>query len=139
MVYGVQQTKLFVHANVAHATMASFACKLEGLPIFKGHEQVEEKLKVAVTAATGVQPVAVSVAWDYGTSKHTVDTIMEQEMEEDHGHAEGPPEETSALGKAEAWATNQAGDSREFHMHGEVLNAWHVHLEHHHVSTEVQS
>ena len=68
--------------------------------------------------------MAVSVAWDYGTSKHTVDSIMEQEMEEDDVHLEGPPEETSLLGKAEAWATTQ------------VLNAWHVHLEQHHVSTE---
>eukprot|EP00913_Durusdinium_trenchii_P018421 g17305.t1 len=37
-----------------------------------------EKLKGAVKAATGVQPVAVSVAWDYAPSRKMVEAILEQ-------------------------------------------------------------
>jgi len=128
MYYAVQQTKLFVRANLQHATMASFAAKLEGLPAFPGSEPVEEKLKSAITAATGYQPVAVSVSFDFADSKKTIETILEQEMEDPHeaqaphGSVDEPPR--GPLGKAEAWATSQ------------VLNAWHVHLDHHHVSEE---
>ncbi|CAK9035733.1 unnamed protein product [Durusdinium trenchii] len=127
--YAVQQTKLFARADVEHATMASFAAKLEGLPSLGGHEPVEEKLKGAVKAATGVQPVAVSVAWDYAPSRKMVEAILEQEMEaETSAHAPHAEHETPSasgiLGQAEAWAT------------GKVLDAWHVHLEHHHVSDE---
>ena len=39
----------------------------------------QEKVKTAVTAATGHEPVAVSVAWDYGDCKKTIETILEQE------------------------------------------------------------
>ncbi|CAJ1329462.1 unnamed protein product [Effrenium voratum] len=123
--YGVQQTKLFATANHENATMTSFCAKLEGLPSFKGNERAEEKLKAAVLQSTGVQPEGVSVAWDFAEAKHKVDTVLEQEAEDGaDGHADAPPEPETALGKAEVWATDQ------------VLHAWHVHLEHHHVGTE---
>ena len=35
----------------------------------------QEKVKTAVTAATGHEPVAVSVAWDYGDCKKTIETL----------------------------------------------------------------
>ncbi|CAJ1396592.1 unnamed protein product [Effrenium voratum] len=86
---------------------------------------MSEKLKAAVLQSTGVQPEGVSVAWDFAEAKHKVDTVLEQEAEDGaDGHADAPPEPETALGKAEVWATDQ------------VLHAWHVHLEHHHVGTE---
>lgn len=125
MFYAVQQTKLFVRANLQEATMASFTAKLEGLPALPGTQQVEDKIKSAVSAATGYEPVAVSVAWDYGDCKKTIETILEQEMEEPEAEAHGEePPPTTVLAKAEAWATDQ------------VLHAWHVHLEQHHISEQ---
>ena len=46
----------------------------------KTTKNAQEKVKMAVTAATGYEPVAVSVAWDYGDCKKTIETILEQEL-----------------------------------------------------------
>lgn len=40
---------------------------------------LQEKLKSAITAATGYQPVAVSVSFDFADSKKTIETILEQD------------------------------------------------------------
>ncbi|CAE7338015.1 unnamed protein product, partial [Symbiodinium pilosum] len=130
--YGIQQTKLFKSVHVEHATMESFAAKLEGFDPISGREPAEEMLKEAMTAAIGCEPVGVSVAWDYATERHMVDTILEQEAEVEtpqgaHGSSdENPP--SRLLDKAELWATDL------------VLNAWHVHLGHHEVhASEINS
>lgn len=132
--YGIQQTKLFKSVHTEHATMQSFAAKLEGFAPMTGQEKAEEKLKEAITAAIGSEPVAVSVAWDFTSKRHLVEAVLDQEVSEagHTDHPESPPETepmaAGALNKAEEWATDI------------VLNAWHVHLEEHAVNTsEIKS
>jgi len=124
IVYAIYQTKLFERMNSEDATMPSFAAILDGLPKLSGKDLVEQNLKAAVKVATGIEPVGVSVAWDYSRKKHEVEQILEAEFEEALGHGEHethePMPELGLWGKTEAAITNQ------------VLNAWHVHLDHHH-------
>ena len=44
-----------------------------------GSRPAQEKLKTAITAATGYEPVAVSVSFDFADSKKTIETILEQD------------------------------------------------------------
>lgn len=122
--YGVVQSKMFAKLNAEEPTMPSFACLLKNVPKFTGREPVEETLKAAVKEATGVEPVGVSMSWDYGSCKGLIDQAIEHELEEAHGDAEqdhydADQDELTIFGKLEKSITDT------------VLEAWHVHLGHH--------
>mmetsp|Transcript_83193 Transcript_83193/g.146958 ORF Transcript_83193/g.146958 Transcript_83193/m.146958 type:complete len:918 (+) Transcript_83193:78-2831(+) len=121
IVYGIYTSKMFAEVHSEQPMMPSFVAKLEGLPIFSGKDKVEDKLKACVKLTTGIEPVGVSVAWDYSAKKHEVDSLIEAEIEDAEGgsHVSGEAPEPGCLGKFEETVTNK------------VLNAWHVHLEPH--------
>jgi len=113
IVYGMQQTKMIATVNNDDATMTSFVVKLEGLPKFTGKDPVEDKVKSAVKLATGIEPVGVSVAWNYEAHAHEIEHAIEAELEEVHDHTHAGQEDEAGL---------------EFAITNKVLNAWHVHL-----------
>jgi len=123
IIYGIYTSKMFAQVNTEDPTMPSFVAKLDGLPKFSGKDMVEEKLKACVKSATGIEPVGVSVAWDYSSKTHEVQMLVEHEIATAAGedtHVSGEAPAPGCLGKFEESLTNQ------------VLNAWHVHLENHH-------
>eukprot|EP00441_Pelagodinium_beii_P015297 CAMPEP_0197655374 /NCGR_PEP_ID=MMETSP1338-20131121/39413_1 /TAXON_ID=43686 ORGANISM="Pelagodinium beii, Strain RCC1491" /NCGR_SAMPLE_ID=MMETSP1338 /ASSEMBLY_ACC=CAM_ASM_000754 /LENGTH=918 /DNA_ID=CAMNT_0043231009 /DNA_START=31 /DNA_END=2787 /DNA_ORIENTATION=+ len=127
IVYGIHTSKMFANVHSDYPTMPSFVAKLDGLPTFSGRDPVEEKLKASVKAATGIDPVGVSVAWDYSAKQQEVSHLIEAEIEDATGesHVAGEAPEPGCLGKFEETIT------------GKVLNAWHVHLDsHHHMNAQ---
>jgi hypothetical protein len=120
--YGVMQSKMFARLNTEEPTMPSFACLLKTVPEFSGKDPVEDKLKAAVKDATGVEPVGISMAWNYSSCTNLIDHAIEHELEEDHGEREddhADQEQLTFLGKFEKRITDT------------VLEAWHVHPGHH--------
>lgn len=111
--YGIQQTKMIARVNDEEATMTSFALKLDGLPKFSGTDPVEEKIMAAVKMATGINPVGVSVAWNYEARSEEIEHALDAELEEVHGVAHDSHEDAAGL---------------EYAITDQVLHAWHVHL-----------
>jgi hypothetical protein len=110
--YGVQQTKMIATVNNDEATMTSFALMLEGLPKFTGEEMAEDAIMSAVKSATKIQPVGVSIAWNYDAHAHEIEHAIDAELEEVHDQVHGG-EQAAGL---------------EHAITDQVLQAWHVHL-----------
>ena len=92
--------------------MTSFVLMLEGLPKFTGKEMAEDAIMSAVKSATKIQPVGVSIAWNYDAHAHEIEHAIDAELEEVHDQVHGG-EQAAGL---------------EHAITDQVLQAWHVHL-----------
>lgn len=63
--HSIRQLRLFENLDRENTTMSDFAVVLAGLPRFDGVKDAESEIRQAVKAATGVDAVGVSIAWDF--------------------------------------------------------------------------
>lgn len=80
LAFGVYQLRLYNKLD-DQTTMRDFAAFCQGLPPMSGAEQVEDKLRDAVAAATGQPVVGVSPCWHFEHQHHKVHLALEHDME----------------------------------------------------------
>eukprot|EP00930_Biecheleria_cincta_P092400 TRINITY_DN822_c0_g1_i3.p1 TRINITY_DN822_c0_g1~~TRINITY_DN822_c0_g1_i3.p1 ORF type:complete len:541 (+),score=90.34 TRINITY_DN822_c0_g1_i3:97-1719(+) len=118
--YGIQQTKMIATVNDKDATMTSFALKLEGLPKFNGKDPVEEKITTAVKKATGINPVGVSVAWNYEAHADEIEEAIDAELEEKITAAVKKATGINPVGVSVAWNYEAHADEIEHAIDAEL-------------------
>mmetsp|Transcript_71106 Transcript_71106/g.186470 ORF Transcript_71106/g.186470 Transcript_71106/m.186470 type:complete len:953 (-) Transcript_71106:195-3053(-) len=81
----VRQLRTFQAIDFENKTMKDYVAMVEGMPAISGSENLEEDLKKAIAAKSGVpvsKIVGVSVAWDYQEKQELVQQALDKNLDD---------------------------------------------------------
>jgi hypothetical protein len=78
--YAINSQSLFHQLDNDHTTMADYVALCRSLPVTKGDQNVEEKIKEAIEKETSQKVVGVSVCWNFHGNIREVKEALEEDV-----------------------------------------------------------